>query len=186
MIGSLIAIGCRALVGAVFVMTAIWKISNRREFESSFERLAPGALRRLARPVVWPLAATEVALSVVLLVGARIDALSLVGPVAAFALVASFTVALALGEAGGCGCWATPPSSGRALKLVPILRNVVLLAALSAATGLSPHVIHGVAFTAGVGPFVTGLILAVLLVEAPQIVAVAAFARRPARAGGVR
>lgn len=184
MVGPLIAVGCRTMVAVVFVLTASWKVSNRHEFELSFDRLAPEGMAGIARWALWPLAAVELALAVVLLVGLQVQVLSLAGPVAAFALIFSFTVALALGEEGGCGCWFTPPSSARTLKLLPIIRNVTLLIALAAAAVLSSRGIHGVGFAAGLAPVGTALILAALLVEAPQIAAAITFEQRPAGVGG--
>lgn len=186
MIGSLVAVGCRALVAMVFVLTAGWKISNRGQFESSFERLAPRWAGPFGRFALFPLAATEMALSAVLLVGIRVRILSLVGPAAAFALIGIFTVALTLGEEGGCGCWSTPAEHRRSAKLTPIFRNLALLIALVGAGALSWQGVHGVAFSAGTAPFVSGLLVAVLLVEAPQLVEVAAFRRGPVGAGGGR
>lgn len=186
MAGSLLGVGCRSLVAAVFVMTAFWKLSNRYEFESSFRRLAPERLEGLAPVAVGPLAALELVLAGVLGAGARVHALSLAGPIAAFVLVSIFTVALALGDEGGCGCWATPPASARMLRAIPVWRNLLLLIVLSAAAILSPDGIRGASFADGIPPFITGLLFAVLLVEAPQIVSVVTFHSGTPNAGATR
>lgn len=186
MIGAAFAVGCRAMVATVLALTAIWKLSNRSEFAASFERLAPFAAVRLARSAVLPVAAVELVLSTVLVAGIRIRALSLIGPGLSFGLIAAFTAAISLGDGGGCGCWATPIERGHATKYIPILRNLVLLAALTVAASLSRHGVHGTGLAAGAAPFVTGSVIAVLLVEAPQLVAVATFHRSPVAVEGER
>jgi hypothetical protein len=140
----------------------------------------------LAPLALWPLAATELALSAVLLAGVRVQTVALVGPAAAFALIAAFTVALALRGDGDCGCWSTRTSTSRGLRLVPIFRNGVLMTALAAAAVFSLNAIHRPSFVASIAPFVTGLLLALLLVDAPQIAAVATFERRPVEASRSR
>jgi hypothetical protein len=183
---GLIGLACRALVGAVFALTAIWKASNRLDFEASFDRLAPTRATGSARLVLWPLVATELALALALPLGVRVEALALVAPVAAFLLIASFTLALAGGEQGACGCWSAPSAVASEDRLVPILRNVVLLVVLAGAVVLSPHAVSGLTATASLAPLATGLIVALLLVEAPQIVAVATFERRLVRSDGAQ
>jgi hypothetical protein len=180
MIGSLVAIGCRTLCGAVFFLTAIWKMTHRREFESSFYRLAPGRVAGAARIAIWPIFGTEIALAAALPVGLQVNPLALIGPLVGFVLIVLFTSALALGDEGACGCWSTPPPTSGDARRVSILRNAVLLAALASAAALSPTDLHGVTFAAALAPVITGIILAGLLVEAPQIVAVATFDRRAA------
>lgn len=186
MLGSSLAVGCRGLVALVFVLTAVWKVSNGPEFESSFERLAPRRIAGLAEIALFPLAGTEIVLSVVLLLGIRVREVALVGPVVAFVLIGVFTAALALSGEGGCGCWFTPPGYVRGLRLLPIARNVALLGSLAAAAILSPHGIEGMDFAAGLAPFVTGLVLAVFLIESPQIAAAITFGRQRAEIGGFR
>ncbi len=175
MAGSLIGIGCRTLLATVLVLTAWWKLTNEAEFEASFRRLAPTAMHRLAPAAAWIIAATEGAVAFLLLAGTEIRPLALLGPLAGCALVGSFTIALARGgDERGCGCWYTPASIHRKAKLVPIGRNFALLAALIAAAVLSSDS-HHVGVVAAMPPIVAGLILAALLIQAPQIVAAVTF-----------
>jgi hypothetical protein len=186
MVGLLVAVGCRVLVATVFVLTACWKVANRNDFERSFRRLAPRSVESLASLAVWIVSAVEIAIAVVILAGAKIATLSVAGPLAGCALLSAFTVALALGEKGSCGCWFTPPSAGRGLKLLPIIRNLTLFVTLLLAAILSPHGADGLGFAAVLSPIVTGMILAALLIEAPQILAAITFRPPTTRLGGAR
>jgi hypothetical protein len=178
-LGALVALTCRALVGIVFALTAGWKLTHRREFESSFRRLAPRAIDGLDRLVVWPLAACELTLMGLLLAGTDDPVASIVGSAAAFVLVGVFTVALAFGEDGDCGCWsASVRSSGR--KNVVVVRNVVLLGVLAVGAFASPGVLRGVSVAAGAVCVAAGGLFAIVLVEVPTIAD--ALASRPQRA----
>jgi hypothetical protein len=180
-IGALLGVMFRSLAAVVFVLTAYWKLSNPIEFEASFVRLAPPALRTSSRWLLVAVAASELLLAGALLAGIRVAALSLAAPVAAAALVLVFTVVLTVGEEGGCGCWTTPQAGSRwTLKLAPIARNVVLLCALVGAAVCSPSGAPSVDLPAGLAPFVAGAVLAVLLVEFPQIAAAVTLRSHPA------
>jgi hypothetical protein len=158
----------QAAVAWTLLLSALWKILNRDEFR----RALPGRLASLGVAVSgMPL--------LELLIGAALIAprpLSRPAALAAVVLLAAFTVATARSDAlvAGCGCWpGVPDDLDRRLLLA---RNAVLvaLAVAVAALGSSPTLgASEVAF----GLF-AGLLLAVLVMETPNVGAVLSLASR--------
>jgi hypothetical protein len=170
----------RAAVGIAFALSAVWKLRHAGEFRVVFRWLAPRAVadRRVVAALV---PGGELVLAAALIVPLRVGR-----PAALVALMvlAGFTLAWDYAGAGatGCGCWSQvnvldEPTAARLL----LVRNGVLgsLAVVGAiASGRLPSA-PGEMFVVAAGAMV-----AVLVMEIPQVGAVLASAARARSAAG--
>lgn len=179
MVGGLLAVTCRTLVGTVFILTAGWKLSHSRDFQTAFDRLAPrrfAALRPFARQ---SLAAFEGGLAVAVMTGSAFQPLTLPSLAVAAILVCAFTAVLVRADdATDCGCWFAPPEALTSAKYLPTVRNIVLIAVLGVTAVLAPAPVAGLTLAASLAPAVVGVIFGALLVELPHILGAVTFLRR--------
>ncbi len=164
------------LAGAsAFLLAAAWKLSHRRAFALAFRGLAPPRLKCLGQVAVYPVAAIEVAIGVLLVVGLGSPSLRLVGPVTGLIALGGFTVLL-LRSSGleECGCWAMPfVNDGGQARVLLLLRNTLLIAAFAFAALLPARTGATAAVAAP-----AALLMALFIVELPTFAAVATFRRR--------
>lgn len=116
-------IGCRLIVGLVFLVAVVGKITSHVEFTTSVRRLVPWFP---TRPTAWAVFTAEVATVVLLGVPATATA----GFVVALTIVLGFTLAIAAalrrGEATACRCFG---ASNTPIGPSHVVRNCLLLAA---------------------------------------------------------
>ncbi|WP_432921769.1 MauE/DoxX family redox-associated membrane protein [Microbispora sp. CA-135349] len=149
---SYVLVGCRLLIGLVFVLSAVSKIRSRAayaKFREATRSLAPGLPYR-------PVAAFVVALELAVAPALAWPTTTPIGFAAAAALLAAFTVATASairrGSRVDCRCFGPSATTAGAGHLV---RNGVLLAAATAGAGLA------VAGVPPVGAHLAGVAVAV-------------------------
>lgn len=178
MLGAVIAVlvfVVRVALVVALVLSAGWKLRHRGEF-----RLV---VRRLARPAVARFHALVPAVELLLACFLLFPGLSgRVAAVTAAAMLVVFSMALrgSRGGQGGCGCWseASTPIDPEAQSRLLIARNGALVAfALIAA--VAPG---GLPAASGLAVAVAcGSLLALIVLEIPQIGAVATFERSGGR-----
>jgi Methylamine utilisation protein MauE len=176
----------RDILAVVFLLTAAWKVTHRREYVNSFTGLRPSFIRALEFPVRTGLIFAELACAVLLATGPALRrGTAEAGPVLAIVLLVTFTVAVARQRSvTGCGCWSAPVTGpgGADVKGPLLARNAILLAvSLVAAIPVRAGIPAGLllsaaAFSAMVAP---------VILELPQVIAVARY-QGGMRAGGAR
>jgi hypothetical protein len=172
---ELISAWCRGLVAAALIGSALWKVRHRNEFARSLER-APrwvrvAAERTIAVPVLE------------LLCGASVITPGRVGQISAaccLVLLVGFTaVLLRLDPSTGCGCWTEVlgAEDSRVQRVAFLTRNVILIvAACFAVTTPGPSSLRDLGFG-----LIAGAFLGLVVMELPQIAAVATFVQSTSR-----
>jgi len=175
----------RDILAVVFLLTATWKVTHRREYASSFTGLRPSFIRAFELPARAGLIFAELACVVLL---AAAPALSRgaaeAGPVLAIVLLVAFTAAVARQRSvAGCGCWSAVTGPGGSDVKGPLLaRNGILLAvSLAAAIPVRGGIQAGVLLSAAA----FSAVVAPVILELPQVIAVAKY-QGGMRAGGAR
>jgi Methylamine utilisation protein MauE len=166
----------RDILAVAFGLTAVWKITHRREYANSFTGLRPSFIREFEGPARVGLILAELGCAVLLAVTAGLRGpVAEAGPALAIALLAALTTAVARQPSvADCGCWSSPVAGpgGRDVKRPLLARNAILLAAglvavIPASTGVSVGLLLSAAAFAAVA--------APVILELPQVIAVATF-----------
>ena len=174
---SVFAAWAHGLLAVVFLVAAGWKLTHQRAFRAAVGQLAPRSKWLPAALPGYGVPAVEATLGVLVLVPGRTGQLA---SLAAAGVLVAFTFVLARAEpTADCGCWldADVETSPKVQQTAGLLRNAALIGAaiVGASTGVGSAEWTAFGLVAG-GAF--GL----LIMEIPQIAAVATFTR--AREGG--
>ena len=166
---------CRYALAAAFLLSAIWKLRNRDAFRLSFRSMTSSRFRRAEAPVsrLLPLTEAAVAVAIVIPWAGRVPSVAV-----ALLMLAGFSLAYRhSATAEGCGCWAASGLDDRDERTAVLARNLILavLAVGAVANAGGDFVAH--AFAAAFGVAVAAVVL-----ELPQIVAVARFHKTVATA----
>lgn len=122
---ELVALGCRFVLGVVFLLAGLAKLPRRHEFEATvrgYELLPPGWVPTVARSVP----AVELVAGGFLLVGFETRWIALVTAVVLAAFTSAVVVNLVRGRELDCGCYAV--GAPRRIGWVLVARNVGFLA----------------------------------------------------------
>ncbi len=149
------------------VLSVGWKLRNPSDFIAAFARAVP-PLARLGNAALPPVVTVE------LLAAGLLLAQPWVGRVAALPAIGVFVVFLTAvagrgRQTSGCGCWRSVSASADSERMVLLGRNMTLLL-LAAIVAVRPAAPSLGAYLFGVG---CGLLLGLVLMEAPMIVALA-------------
>jgi hypothetical protein len=157
----------RTAAATIFALSAVWKLAEPAAFTLAFRGLAPRRFLSAADPARKVLAALEMLIAAALLVGIFDRAVAVGGGVGALLLVGVFSIRVAQGRSlRECGCWAMPfVSDGERARTLILVRNSIVALVL-AATVFTPA-------EPSIAAVVGGLIVGLLIVEAPQLIAVA-------------
>jgi len=130
-----LALGCRALIGLVFAVSAVAKLRSRPAFRSFTSWLAalPLPLVR-GRPtmVATAMAGTEIVVVVLVAVPASARAGLLLAAAVLAVLAAGVHIALRRGANAPCRCFGATGATGAALGPRHVARNLLLCAAAAA------------------------------------------------------
>jgi hypothetical protein len=157
----------RIAAATIFVLSAAWKVAEPEAFARAFLGLAPRSIRSVTGPARYGFAALEIALAGTFVVGIFDRTVAVGGGLAAFVIVSSFSMRVARTRGlRECGCWAMPfvADASQARSLILIRNGIVVLTVTAAASTPAELTIAGVA---------GGLLFGLLIVEAPQLLAVA-------------
>lgn len=157
----------RVAAATIFVLSAAWKVAEPVAFARAFRGLAPRSIRSAAAPARYGLAALEIALAGTFVFGIFDRTVAVGGGLAALVIVSSFSMRVARTRGlRECGCWAMPfvADANQARSLI-LIRNGIVISILAAVVWTPSELT--VAGVAG------GILFGLLVVEAPQLVAVA-------------
>ncbi|MFF5209760.1 MauE/DoxX family redox-associated membrane protein [Streptosporangium sp. NPDC000396] len=166
-----LAVGCRFLIGVVFAVAAVNKLSGRRRFNAfvwSLRRMEV-VPEGLVRPAALVSAAAEVVIVLLLAVPANVPGMA--GFAVAAGLLTAFTVGIAMslkrGNKEPCACFGrseTPLGAGHVVRNLLLIAVTLLGLAASAAGG------HAELGEAAIGAL-AGLVLGALVTAFDDIVA---------------
>jgi methylamine utilization protein MauE len=175
------AVVTRTVLAVVFLSAAIWKAGHYRDFAAAYGALAPRFQLVSPRAAQRLLTALEAVCAGAVAAGIGYPQAAAIGPALALVLLLAFTcLIVAAADFTACGCWSMPfVKDGQQAKRLLITRNgaLVLVAALSLLvlpSGPQPALI---------APVAAGVLLGLIVLELPQILAVATFNRVSQAAG---